>query len=269
MDYHQIFLRLWSDYITLNPEVGDVYNAFASYGETIVNDHIAFRTFDHPRLGINKLSRVFTENGYKEMGSYRFEAKKLFAKHFEHQSDPTAPRVFISELIMSEFDLSFQETINQIINQVPEGFEQSDDLLFASSIFQPTSFQTYEQLRKKSEYAAWVYAFGFRANHFTVSVNHLQKLTTLQMVNDFLKTKGFMLNTSGGEIKGHPEELLEQSSTLAGIVNYPFVEGVYPIPACYYEFARRYPDESGKLYSGFIARSADKIFESTDYRATR
>jgi hypothetical protein len=43
------------------------------------------------------------------------------------------------------------------------------------------------------------------------------------------------------------------------------VEGRHAIPSAYYEFARRYPDKDGKLYSGFIAKSADKIFESTDF----
>ncbi len=32
------------------------------------------------------------------------------------------------------------------------------------------------------------------------------------------------------------------------------------------EFARRYPAADGRLYSGFVAKSADKIFESTDKR---
>jgi len=34
-------------------------------------------------------------------------------------------------------------------------------------------------------------------------------------VNSFLKGHGFQLNSSGGEIKETPEQLLEQSSTLA------------------------------------------------------
>jgi hypothetical protein len=49
-------------------------------------------------------------------------------------------------------------------------------------------------------------------------------------------------------------------------VEVSFSEGIFTIPGCYYEFARRYPDADGKLFSGFIAGSADKIFESTDYR---
>ena len=45
-----------------------------------------------------------------------------------------------------------------------------------------------------------------------------------------------------------------------------FREGTYEVPSCYYEFARRYEDENGNLFNGFIAGSADKIFESTDFR---
>jgi hypothetical protein len=48
------------------------------------------------------------------------------------------------------------------------------------------------------------------------------------------------------------------------MIQLKIVEGLKEIPACYYEFAKRYPDADGKLYSGFIAKSADKIFESTD-----
>jgi hypothetical protein len=87
----------------------------------------------------------------------------------------------------------------------------------------------------------------------------------VEKVNSLLKDNGFLINDSGGEIKGTPSELLEQSSTRSGIIRVEFTEGVFEIPGCYYEFARRYPDEHGHLYSGFIAKSADKIFESTNY----
>jgi hypothetical protein len=58
--------------------------------------------------------------------------------------------------------------------------------------------------------------------------------------------------------------MLRQSSTLADIVNIKFIEGNYDIPCCYYEFAQRYPNPDGRLFSGFVAKSADKIFESTN-----
>jgi hypothetical protein len=121
-------------------------------------------------------------------------------------------------------------------------------------------------LREESEYAAWLYVFGYRANHFTVSINYLSEYESIEEVNDFLKSEGYALNSSGGEVKGTPAELLEQSSTLADQVEVEFQEGKFIVPSCYYEFAKRYQNTDGKLFSAFIAGSADKIFESTDFR---
>lgn len=231
-----------------------------------MNDHIAFRTFNDPRINVDVLARVFLEAGYTEKGRYRFEEKKLFARHFEH---PSGPRVFISELLMEEFSPELQATIRMAIDRIPPSLLQSEELIFSGNTWGPVSYDTYQQLLKESEYAAWVYVFGFCANHFTVSVNSLKKFDTIQKVNQYLKDNGFRLNDSGGEIKGNPAELLEQSSTRSGVIAVDFREGRQEIPGCYYEFALRYTDENGELFSGFIAKSADKIFESTNFYTKR
>jgi len=119
-------------------------------------------------------------------------------------------------------------------------------------------------LKTESEYAAWLSVFGFRPNHFTVQFNALKGFKDFQEFNRFLIDSGFKMNTSGGLIKGTAADLLEQSSTLAHPVEVAFADKKMTVPACYYEFARRYPDARGKLFTGFIAQSADKIFESTD-----
>ncbi len=265
MSYPDIFNRLWAGYTLQNPSTQKVFDLFVSEGETIFNDHIAFRTFRHSSLGVDKLAQVFLKNGYEYKGDYHFEAKKLYAKHFEHATDPEAPRVFISELLTEEFSPFLQQTVSDWINQIPVRMHDSDDLIYAGNVSGVPSFGTYEKLRIESEYAAWLYVNGFCANHFTVSVNRLKKFGSIQKVNTFLKSNGFRLNDAGGEIQGTPEELLEQSSIRAGMVKFDFTEGQNEIPGCYYEFARRYPDSDGKLYSGFIAKSADKIFESTNF----
>lgn len=129
------------------------------------------------------------------------------------------------------------------------------------------SWPAYQTLLAESEYAAWLSVMGLRANHFTISVNHLKEPVSLAGVNDLLKQAGFRLNDSGGEIKGTPESLLEQSSTLADRMTIRFDDGeLREIPTCYYEFARRWPDVEGRLFQGFITESADRIFESTDSR---
>ncbi len=265
MTLEDIFNRLWSDYTTLNPSVQNVYDLFTNEGETVLNDHIAFRTFDHDKVNIDVLSRVFLEKGYEAKGQYVFEEKHLFAKHFEHKTDKSAPRVFISQLKTKDFSRFLQETVEAVVDKVPEKDLNSDNLIFSGNIWGTPDYKSYLKLREESEYAAWVYVYGFRANHFTVSINGLKKYDTIEKVNQFLKDNEFLMNSSGGEIKGTKEELLQQSSIMANHINVEFTDGVYSIPGCYYEFAQRYPDKNGELYSGFIAKSADKIFESTNY----
>lgn len=263
MSVNEIFDLLWDQYSGENPSVHKIHSLFEAEGEKIVNDHIAFRTYNDPRIGIQILAKPFVEAGYIEAGEYHFPEKKLFAKHFEKEG---FPRVFISELLLEEFSEDMQSRVKKLIDELPAAALESDELIVSGSIFGIPQFSVYEKLREESEYAAWVYAYGYRANHFTVSINHLNKFATIQEVNNFLKSKGFELNSSGGEIKGTPAQLLEQSSTLADKVQLRFIEGDRLIPSCYYEFALRYPAKNGQLFSGFIAGSADKIFESTDFR---
>jgi hypothetical protein len=265
MTHHDIFERLWDSYTRQNPSTRQVYDLFIAEGEPVINDHIAFRTFRHPAIGVDVLARVFLNNGYEFKGDYHFETKKLYAKHYEHTSDRNAPRVFISELLTHEFSPFLQETVSHWVAAIPTGILGSEELIYSGNVSGKPSYTVYEKLRTESEYAAWLYVNGFCANHFTVSVNHLKKLDSIQKVNAFLKSHGFLLNDGGGEIQGTPEELLEQSSIKAGMVQFEFIEGTFGIPGCYYEFARRYPDSDGMLYSGFIAKSADKIFESTNF----
>jgi len=264
MPMQQLFDRLWSTYIAQNPEAKLIHDCFLAEGEQVVNDHIALRTYFDTRMNVDVLARPFLEAGYEQKGYYVFDDKHLTAKHYEHKSIENAPRVFISQLMTEHFSPSLQAIVKQVAAKVPDRLVFGNDLIFAGNVWGPPSFETYERLREESEYAAWVYVYGFVVNHFTVSINALTKLNTITLVNQYLKDKGFVLNSSGGEVKGTPEELLEQSSTKASMLPVHFVDGTFEIPSTYYEFAMRYPDTDGKLYSGFIAKSADKIFESTD-----
>ena len=266
MNLNYIFSKLWKDYSGQNPSAERIHALFTSRGEAVINDHIAFRTFNDPRISLDVLARIFTNRGYRATGEYHFPEKKLYARHYEFPGDPFAPRIFISELLVDKFPDKLRENVSSAITHISGDALRSDEIIFNGGIFGIPSFEIYESLRSESEYAAWVYAFGFRANHFTVSVNHLRSLNGIEEVNDLLKTNGFVLNSSGGEVKGSEKELLKQSSTLADIVDHRFREGIKQIPLCYYEFAERFRDENGKLFSGFIAGSADKIFESTDFR---
>jgi len=264
MDIKALLNDLWLQYCHDTPKVKQIHDWFLEKEGEVINDHIALRTFNDPRVNIDILSKPFLEAGFVEGGEYTFPVKKLFAKHFEHK-DASYPRIFISELHTEKFSQGLQTQATKIVDAIPESLLNDVPTLLTSGVsWAPIQHEIYQQLLSESEYAAWLYAFGFRANHFTVSVNHLKSLPTIQAVNDFLTQKGIALNTSGGAVKGTPDDLLEQSSTKAFPVDVNFEEGRFEIPLAYYEFALRYPKPDGELYGGFVAASADKIFESTD-----
>ena len=261
-DIHALLDALWADYTAITPQAARVHDLLTRRGERIVNDHIALRTFDLPSVNIEVLARPFVDGGYVSRGEYAFEEKHLDAKHYEHH-DATLPKVFISQLRTGDFSQALRDVVRGLVGQIPADVLRREDLPVAGRLWQ-VSYAQYEALRAVSEYAAWVAAFGFRANHFTVSVNALRQIDSLEALNALLKQAGFALSTSGGEIKGSPEVYLEQSSTLADTVEVAFSDRTARIPSCYYEFARRHPLPNGELFQGFVAKSADKIFESTN-----
>jgi hypothetical protein len=265
METAVIFDRFWNRFSTENPHAKRIFDLFTALGEKVVHDHIALRTFDDPRMNIDVISRVFTDNGYEARGDYEFKVKKLRGKHFEHKSDPMAPKVFVSELLTDQFSDYLRTTIRDYLNRPGDSVYTDSDLVYGGSVWGKISFDTYNRLREESEYAAWLLVYGFRANHFAVKVNELKKLATLQEVNAFVKGNGYLMTNVGGEIYGTPAELLEQSATLAEIKPVEFTDGVYDIPSCFYEFTLRYNRPDGTQYPGFIAANADKIFESTNY----
>jgi len=265
MKKEEIFNRLWKTYIEQNPAAKKIYHLFLEKEQTLQNDHIAFRTFNDERVSIDVIAKPFLDVGYEPRGTYTFDQKHLFARHYEHKTDKTAPKIFISELILEAFSEYLQATIREKIDEIPSNDLNPEALIYAGRPWAQPSYKIYENLRNESEYAAWMYAYGYQANHFTIFINPLQHFHSVEEVNEFLKSHGFTMNPSGGEVKGSPDKGLEQSSIKANPIHVAFTEGTKIIPACYYEFAKRYVMEDGELYQGFIAQSADKIFESTDF----
>ncbi len=266
MDVTYFFEELWKQYCLKTPSAERIKSLLEKEGDTVFNDHIAIRTFDDLRIDINVLAKPFISMGYKEISDYHFETKKLYAKHYEHPQNPTAPKIFISQLLVKKFSDQLQQTVQHLLDNLDSSVFDQEDLILRGRVWDTPLYKTYLALQNESEYAAWMYVHGFCSNHFTVDVNKLEKFNSLSSVNEFLKSKGFIMNSSGGEIKGSPSLFLEQSSILADIIAVEFQEGIKNSTSCYYEFSYRYKQENGELFTGFIANSANKIFESTDMR---
>lgn len=258
------FDSLWQDYLHYAPSAERIH-ALLGRGQAIVNDHIALRTFNTPSLGLAALEPLILGMGFALGDDYRFVAKKLRARHYIHP-DPTVPKIFLSELLLEECSPALQARVQGLLEQMPAQAVQGPEFL-ASGRHWEVAHADYVALLEESEYAAWLAALGFRANHFTVSVNQLPGFESVEAVNAALLEAGFALNRSGGLVKGGPEVLLAQSSTMADRVAMPFSDGTHEIPGCFYEFAWRYPMADGELYQGFVEASADKIFESTNVKS--
>ena len=113
-DIETLFGHLWDNYIQVTPSAHKVHQLLGG-GAPIINDHVAFRTYNLPKLGLEKLAAHFRALGYEEKGEYVFKAKKLYAKHFEH-ADPDAPKVFISELKVEELSEGAQAIIHKLVD---------------------------------------------------------------------------------------------------------------------------------------------------------
>jgi len=268
MDTHhrlnELFDRLWKGYSALNPQALKIHGLLAGRGEDLINDHIAFRTLNFPGMTVDDLAKPFVQAGYREGGRYVFVDKHLTAKHWQHP-DEDRPKVFISQLETRHLSPGAQSLLQGLANQVPSSLFASDALCHAGRPWGLRKSE-YQALARESEYAGWMAAFGFLANHFTVAAHRLRTFSSLSDLLLFLKGQGFSMNQAGGEIKGSSAQGLEQASTWAAEAEAVFLDGAMKVPGCYYEFAWRFPLNGGDLFHGFLEKSADKIFESTHSR---
>jgi len=263
MGTQDFFAGLWNNYVEVAPQAARIHQVFTARDERIVNDHVAFRTYDRYPLNIATLEPLILALGYRRHEPYEFADKGLSAWSYL-PADPGDPRIFLSELRVDTLSLRARNIITGLAEQVDVATVNSSDVFRAGRLWTTPTWDAYQTLLSESEYAAWVSVMGLRPNHFTISVNALRHSPDLHDVVQILKAHGFPINASGGEIKGSPETLLEQASTLADRMMIEFADGDYhEVPTCYYEFALRYRDTDGQLYQGFVAASANRLFDST------
>ena len=104
MDRDAFFTSLWNQYIRVTPQANDIQILLTTRGERVVNDHVAFRTFDIKGYDLATVSNILASIGYKAFDSYNFPDKMLRANAYSVPGDSRAPKIFFSELIRSELD---------------------------------------------------------------------------------------------------------------------------------------------------------------------
>jgi len=265
MRLNEFLDKSWTRYHVVTPDAAVIHDLLEARGEKIINDHVAYRTFNIKGMDRLSLGSIFEKWGYKKSpDDLDFPEKKLKASYYLH-SDATLPKIFISELILEQFSKDLQNWVRDFTSKALARISKLNPEIFLEPSWKPVSLKEYQDFYETSEYASWTAAFGLQANHFTVFVNALKTFPSLQELNQFLIDNGMNLNSQGGIIKGTPKELLEQSSTMAKRIPWEFANGEKSsVMGCYYEFARRYYIPGTQQYfQGFIPKIADKIFEST------
>ncbi|MFN9799843.1 MAG: DUF1338 domain-containing protein, partial [Bacteroidota bacterium] len=203
------------------PDVTRILGAMEAAGlvkdqTAIENDHIAFRTMGVPQLGLRSLERIFVHYGYQKREPYFFQSKKLDAFWYAPPG-PQYPRIFVSELRVSDLSEQAQRIIHSYTDEVQH--DPVDDLdlddgeavdrFLHSGLWRLPSWEDYSRLLEESEYAAWVIYNRYYLNHFTISVHNLPPPNdSVEDFNIFLEGLGVKLNDAGGKIKVSPDGLL-------------------------------------------------------------
>ncbi len=264
MNATQFFDQLWQDYIKITPQAAKIRAIFERPDAPVLNDHVAFRTFNISPISLDELEPLILGMGYRIGDEYHFEQKKLRA-HSYLPLEAGQPRIFLSELLVDKLSDNAQAVIRDLCAQInPPADITGPEVFMKGTLWKAPSYEQYQSLLAESEYAAWMSIIGLRVNHFTVSINELKDYDDVAGVLATVEAHGFRVNEVGGRVKGGPAELLEQGSTMADHLPMVFANGdSHEVPTCFYEFAKRFPQADGELFQGFVAASADKIFEST------
>ncbi|HEV7556793.1 MAG TPA: hypothetical protein VGO00_15110, partial [Kofleriaceae bacterium] len=116
MTVAELLDALWRDYVASTPQAAKIHALLTARGETIVNDHVALRTYGVAGIGIDTLARPFEALGWEARDRYRFDDKHLVARYWRHP-DPALPKVFISELCVGELSTEAQRHIGNLVDQ--------------------------------------------------------------------------------------------------------------------------------------------------------
>jgi hypothetical protein len=295
----QLLERLWNNYLSRVSYAKEYARLVTEKGGTVVNDHIAFRTFnthtgEQPE-GMRAIKHILNFLDYKPVTTYKFKKKKLTAVHFEHP-DEMFPKIFVSQLEVEQLPEWAQKIINRSVVDTPYLIsDRSLELLavlkkdgkipklaadglvedLAQYFRRPWEIPRKEDVLKLndvSQYAAWTLLHGNSVNHFTAYINHqnVAEWPDLETTCKGLEQAGIPMKDS---LEGEKGSKLQQSATQA-VKEYVEVlgdDGIEKIlwTFAYYELAERnYIEEDGqrKLFSGFLGEQATHLFDMTRTR---
>lgn len=295
----QLLGILWSQYKKRVSYAAKYQAMVEERGGKVQNDHIAFRTFNcdigAQPSGVEGIARIFKALGYEQKDKYVFEDKKLNAWHFEHKTNTTNPKIFISQLEVDQLSPGVADMIKTSVAGAPDLLSSGDrELLkmlagdsqvdqsvadnFAISLarffvrpWNPPMRRVVETVDKESQYAAWTLLHGNSVNHFTAYINEqgVKEWPDIEATVAALRKAGLPMKD---EFEGERGTKLRQSSTKAAMEDCEVTEGdgskgKINWSYAYYELAERGyvpgPDGKATLFQAFLGAQATNLFEMT------
>jgi hypothetical protein len=235
-----------------NPYCTSVLNLFKQQGEDVFIDHISYRTFDFPHINTDVLSVPLIEVGYHEVERYKYENQNIKARYYEHQTDKSAPLIYISELSIHQLSRTFYSYLKEMVDNIPIEILCSEKILYTPNIWGKPSYEIYKKFKSESDYAAGVYVNGLMPQHLSVRLNKFKKFETIKKASEFLSQNEISTISKNYINQDHNIPLLEQIMINMGNVLVSFEEGDFEIPSSYLEFTKRNFLSNSSLFTGFI-----------------
>ena len=118
----ELLEHLWKQYLERVSYAKTYAQLVDEKGGKVVNDHIAFRTFnthtgEQPE-GIRAIKHIIEVLEYKPVEKYIFKKKKLTAIHFEHP-DELFPKIFVSQLEVDQLPVWAQNIVHKTVKDTP------------------------------------------------------------------------------------------------------------------------------------------------------
>jgi hypothetical protein len=295
----QMLDRLWSQYKKRVAYAAQYEKMVAEKGGKALNDHIAFRTFNtkvgSQPAGVASMARILEPLGYQRKDCYVFTDKKLTAWHWQHRTNPSSPKIFISQLEVDRLSRPSRDMIAKTIGAAPDLVSAADLSLLAElgkgkeidakkaeillthlvkffgRPWAPPKRSIVEDINKESQYAAWTLLHGNSVNHFTAYINE-QKVAEwpdIEATVAALRKAGLPMKP---EFEGEKGSKLRQSSTKAVDEDCDVIEadgkpGKLNWSYAYYELAERGnvpgPDGKPTRFHAFLGEQATNLFEMT------
>jgi hypothetical protein len=292
----QVLERLWDQYCRRVEYARRYRDLVLGKGGRVVNDHIAFRTFNAPTgaqpPGIEAIARIITRLGYTAAGSYTFADKGLTARHYEHP-DRLLPKIFISQLevddlpsgcaaairaavadasdLLDSVDLARLERVAGLPKQEQASLVDRLYRFFTQRPWPAPRRDTVLEVNKTSQYASWTLLHANSVNHFTAYINEQQvpEWPDIEATAAGLRAVGIPMKDT---IEGEAGSKLRQTATQAVDEDCEVTEadgrpGLLRWSYAYYELAERGdapgPDGRPQRFSGFLGQQATHLFEMT------